>query len=189
MENSFLCCEHLSQSDWADLQYFTSAHPEGGFLADYIKDTAFNDEEIGAARTYIVRDKATNAVVGYFSLKAGIVAVNEKYDNDEGRPEFDSLPSIELAKFAVNGAYKEAHPDYKGLGGLIFSDFILPIVNDAASIIGVSFLYIFALPRRTLIDNYAKYGFERLPEEDERRMHHRIKPHYDRDCIFMYQTL
>ena len=75
MENSFLRCEHISRDDWGSLQSFTSAHSDGGFLADYIKENAFLDEEEGFARTYIVRDRESNDVVAYFSLKSGFVAI------------------------------------------------------------------------------------------------------------------
>lgn len=187
MENSFLRCEHISRDDWDSLQSFTSAHSDGGFLADYIKENAFLDEEEGFARTYIVRDRESNDVVAYFSLKSGFVAINE--EEGEEQTEFDSIPGVELSNFAVNGAYLTAHPTYKGLGKIVFFDFILPTISEAAKIIGIRFLYIFALPNKSLIANYEKYGFSRLPLEDEKKMHSRIKPRYDEGCIFMYQSL
>ena len=41
-----------------------------------------------------------------------------------------------------------------------------------------------------LIDRYSNvYHFNRLEIGDEVALHNRIKPYYDRSCIFMYQLI
>ena len=38
-----------------------------------------------------------------------------------------------------------------------------------------------------MINRYYSYGFSRLNEENELKLHRRLKPKYDKNCIFMFQ--
>ena len=105
------------------------------------------------------------------------------------RRVFDTLPGVELADFAINQRYIENHQDLKGVGLVIFKRFILPIINQAAEMIGIKILYLFALPYEDLIARYEKYGFSRLDEPYELELHRRLKPEYDDTCMFMYRML
>ena len=103
---------------------------------------------------------------------------------------FDTIPGVELANFAVNSSYLKKRPSAKGIGLIIFNQFVLPIVRKTAEYVAVKILYIFALPYESLINNYkVNYGFERLNESDEKELHKRLKPAYDDSCIFMYMML
>lgn len=138
-------------------------------------------------RSYLIRDVYSSELVGYFSVKAGLISVNEVH-TVEGET-FDTIPGVEIANFAVNEVYQENHPDLKGLGLIIFNDFIIPIIQKAAESIGVKIIYIFALPFERLIRRYHDYGFLRLDSASEDELHKRLKPNYDEDCIFMFQQL
>ena len=46
-----------------------------------------------------------------------------------------------------------------------------------------------ALPYDELIIRYKDCGFMRLDSPYEDELHKRLKPLYDRNCIFMYQIL
>ena len=138
-------------------------------------------------RTYFVRDNSSSEFVGYFSLKAGLISFNE--GGTGSIADFDTLPGVELANFAVNGVYANKHPKLKCLGFRIFNDFIVPIVEKVSESVGVKIIYIFALPFDGLIRQYGRYGFNRLPAEQEDELHRRLKPRYDSECIFMYQML
>jgi len=188
--------EHLnpqSSQDLKDIKNFYIQDENGQGLDDYIKYYACGDEENREMRTYLVRTISGDECVGYFSLKAGLVSVNEseEYDEDTGEAiqTFDTLPGVELADFAVNSAFIEKYPSLKGVGLLIFSEFIIPLVNMAAQYVGVKMIYIFALPFDRLIRRYEKYGFRRLSGEAEYDLHKRLKPRYDQECRFMYQLL
>ncbi len=154
----------------------------------------------------MVRDNRSSELVGYFSLKAGLISYNEHdvpvvdeitgeevVDEETGekkmRRVFDTLPGVELADFAVNQTYIDNHPDLKGVGLVIYNKFILPVVREAAETIGIKLLYLFALPYEDLIDRYKTYGFSRLEKELEEELHKRLKPLYDDDCKFMYRML
>ena len=169
------------------INHFYIKEKAGIGLERYLKLFAFPDEDNSIMRTYLVRSCETDELVGYFSLKAGLISGNEQ--ERDGHVEFDTLPGVELANFAVNSAYIDAHPDYKGIGAIIFSDFIVPIIEQISRKIGVRVVYIFALPIEKLINRYEAYGFKRLDEKSEGSLHARLKPIYDESCIFMYQHL
>ena len=152
-------------------------------LAEYLKYQSAKDEKENNSRTYLVKDILTGELVGYFSLRTGLITIQVKDDS------FDSFPAIELANFAINKCYKDSHPDISALGFYIFRKFILPIVNCLSKYVGVNSLYIYALPNERLLNYYKKLGFSRLPKEQEIFVQHHVKPKYDDGCIFMYQTL
>ena len=96
---------------------------------------------------------------------------------------------MELANFAVNSNYINKYSFQKGVGHVIFTEFIMPLISKAAESVGVSMVYIFALPYNKLISRYQRYGFRRLPRGDESDLHKRLKPRYDKSCKFMYLPL
>ena len=201
-------CNRLgrSKADEQDIMNFSVRDEKGAGLLDYIQHFAFSDEKKGIMRTYIVRDSRSSELVAYFSLKAGLITYNERdiaavdaltgekrnsqtTGKKKTRHVFDTLPGVELADFAVNQAYIEKHPDLKGVGLVIFKWFILPIVKEAAEIIGIKILYLFALPYIELVGRYEQYGFTRLSKRYEEELHKRLKPYYDDYCKFMFCIL
>ena len=151
-------CRHLQEDDADMLQEFT-VRDGGGNLANYLSARALYDEREHDARIYLVIDRETQEVAGYFALKAGYVAVHAK--RKLFSKEFDSVPGVELANFAVNSSYIQNHGNRKGLGAAIFEYCILPTARKAQEIIGIKFIYIFALPYAELINRYKTYGFSR----------------------------
>lgn len=163
---------------------------KNGFgLERYLKRNAEYDERNGLARTYLIFDGITNELVAYFSIKAGNITANERKGLLSNIIEFDSVPGVELANFAINGAYKEKHSYVKEIGRIVLMDFVFPIIREVVKVVGMKVIYIFALPNVKLIERYEELGFIRLPAKQEKAIHKRIKPSYDRNCIFMYQVL
>lgn len=152
-------------------------------LEVYLKEQSVVDETNKMSRTYLVKDKVTGELVGYFSLKTGLITLQVFKD------AFESIPAIELANFAVNEAYRRNHPGIKRIGYYIFLSFIRPLAESVGKYIGVNALYIYALPQEKLIEHYRTMGFSRLPPEQEAFVQNHVKPKYDENCIFMYQTL
>jgi len=194
----FYCNHHgMSERDEHDIMEFTVRDEKGLGLLDYIRYYAFPEEEAGIMRTYMVRDNLSSELVGYFSLKSGLISLNEREEvfvnKDTGEEKkkvvFDTLPGVELANFAVNSTYIKAHPDLKGVGRVIFDSFIVPIITQAAENVGIKILYLFALPYNDLMARYEDYGFLRLDDPYEDQLHSRLKPYYDESCKFMYQIL
>ena len=207
LKNDLFFCEHLNPDrDKNEIRNFTVRDEKGAGLLNYIQQQACADEDSGTMRTYIVRANRNSEIVGFFSLKAGLISYNERsvplinektgekvINRETGKVElrraFDTLPGVELANFAVNQKYIRKHPQLKGIGYVIYKDFILPIIQKVAEVIGVKLLYIFALPYENLISRYENYGFMRLEEPFESELHNRIKPMYDQSCIFMYMMV
>ncbi len=179
-------CRHITDDDKEIIKGFTLANDQGGYLSDYLKYDALQEEECGKARTYLVFTTDKDELVAYFSLKAGFVSVSEY---SVLRRKFQSVPGVEISNFAVNGKSIEKYPDMKGVGAIIFKRFIYPTIKNASEYIGITLIYIFALPRKSLINRYKTYGFSRLNSLQESRTHKRIRPMYDEGCIFMYRML
>ena len=117
--NEIYYCDHIGafDCDYSDIERFSVKDERGNGLVQYLKYSAQEDESAGRMRTYLVRTNNTD-LAGYFSLKAGLISLNES--NNAGYNEFDTLPGIELANFAVNNEYQARHPETKGLGLMIF---------------------------------------------------------------------
>ena len=189
LQNDLFYCNHLgvSENDEKDVLSFSVKDSNGEGLVRYLRYMAFPEEDAGTMRTYIVRDNFSSELVGYFSVKAGLISVNEVHTEDE--ETFDTIPGVEIANCAVNDTYLQNHPELKGTGLIIFNDFIVPVIQEASKSVGVKIVYIFALPFERLINRYREYGFLRLDSTSEDELHKRLKPNYDENCIFMFQQL
>lgn len=179
----------MDDADERDIAAFVPANEGGAGLVEYLRREALSDELAGLMRTYLVRDRDTLELAGYFSLKAGLASLNESERGEGGAGSFDTVPGVELANFAVNGAYLRAHPSVKGCGRIIFNDLVRRVVEDAAALVGVYIVYLFSLPEEKVIANYERYGFSRLGPDEEALLHARLKPRYDQSCVFMYMLL
>lgn len=197
LKTEYFYITHLdpgSVSDIQDINSFSIDMDTGAGLLIYIQKHASREELSNEMRTYLIRDTVTNECAGYFSLKAGLISINERKrdrtgDIEDTGKEFDTLPGIELANFAVNSAFIKEHPALKGVGKYFFGRLIIPLIETISKYIGVKMVYIFALPYKKVIKCYKSYGFSSLSEEAERNLHRRIKPSYDKNCKFMYMLI
>ena len=88
--------EHLGEkSDHKSLiQDFQPTRPEGYGLTRYLQDQAFVDEEFGNIRTYLIRQKGTGELVGYYSIRAGNILLRQNESTNV-------ISGIELTNFAL----------------------------------------------------------------------------------------
>lgn len=185
----YLYCFHLDEAtepEEEQIKDFVAIHKTGQHVVDYLKMNAFSDESTNMMRTYLVKDVYTEELVGFFSLKAGLVSYNEFEEGE--KTEFETLPGVELALFAVNKRYKENHPADAKIGAAIFA-LVLDVIKKTKQYIGISTLYIFSLPIEKVINNYIRYGFKVLPPDQEEKLHRRLKPRFDESCIFMHMPI
>lgn len=187
IEHSLFYYEHLfdNPNNLKQINNFAIRERSGYGLELYLKQTSIFDEKNQLNSTYLVKDKNTSEIVGYFSLKTGLFTV----ESPSSEEYFDTIPSVELSNFAVNELYRANHPEVKQIGEIIFRSFVLPTVKHIQNFVAVKALYIYALPEDKLISHYQKLGFSRLDDEEEKFVHSHVKPKYDADCIFMYQIL
>lgn len=154
-------------------------------LEDYLKYQSSEDEKNLYSRTYLIKDKVSGELACYFSLRSGLITIQA----NNYKEEFDTIPAVELSNFAMNGKYRENHPETHLLGFLFLKHFILPLAQTMSRYIGANSLYIYALPDEKLIEHYEKMGFSRLPKQQEKFVQKHVKPQYDEGCIFMFQNL
>ena len=118
--NDYLYCSHLSENSQtvSDIAGFRVRNPETGKgLEEYLKQQAMPDEKHHLMRTYLVRHCETHELVGYFSLKAGLISCDET--KQQGAILFNTIPGVELANFAVNECFV-AKTGIRGIGKTIF---------------------------------------------------------------------
>lgn len=182
--------EHLFKSPKSleEIKSFTVAKQTGKGLERYLKLMAESEEYSGGNRTYLVRDKETDEIAAYFSLRTGSFTLKDPAQGGDDASKY-TVPSVELSNFAVNSAYRARHPEIRRLGELVFRRFIIPTVKYGAELFGIQALHIYALPEDELLEHYGTFGFSRLPQEMEAYIHQHLKPDYDESCIFMYQLL
>lgn len=180
-------CEHLFDNPMNEflIQSFTVKNKSGEGLANFLKKHAAHSEEANENKTYLVKDKTTNEVAGYFALRNGLFTLHHPVYKDK----MFTVPAIELSNFAVNESYRQNHPNTLEIGRKILYDFIIPIFKYIQSLTAVQALYIYALPEDRLLGHYGALGFSRLEKDEEKFVHQNVKPAYDRRCIFMYQIL
>lgn len=65
LQSELFYCNHLgvSENDERDIMNFVIRDEKGAGLLDYIQQVAFQDEELGTMRTYIVRDNRSSDMV------------------------------------------------------------------------------------------------------------------------------
>lgn len=184
IDNEFFSVEHIfdSAENATLISGFKALNGAQG-LEDYLKYQASEDERTVSARTYLVKDKFTGELAGYFSLKSGLITIQAYQES------FDTIPAIELSNLAINGEYREKHKDKKRLSFVFLRTLIIPICQTLSKYIGLASLYIYALPDEKLIEHYLKLGFTRLPKKQEKFVQNHVKPKYDEGCVFMFQNL
>lgn len=170
--------EHLSLDE--DTKQFIVNNHRGKGLETYFHLYAKRDEKDNISRTYVIKDNCSKEIVAYFTLRSGLITVSRGFLKG-----FDAITGIELANFAVNDLYRDAHDVIPRLGSYIFFTFILPLVRNISHYVGAKFLYIYALPEDKLMSHYKTMGFSRTSEKMERFVYSHVKPAYDKDCIFM----
>ena len=178
-----------NRDDTRDIGAFEPIHESGIGLSEYLRDCAYRDEREGVMRTYLVRDGSSNEFVGYFSIKAGAISTNERVLGD--KTTFDTIPSAEIACLALDRSYREAHPESRGCGMVIFQGLIMPLIRMASAVLGISRVFLFAIPDPDgkVVGVYRGYGFHELPEEQAAFLNARMKPTVSQGCTFMYLKL
>lgn len=180
LNDDFFEIKHLTD----DIDVTNFSCKKGPGLENYLIHFAKTEEMENISRTYLICDNSTKMIVGYFSLRTGLITVSRGF-----RKGFDAITGIELANFAVNDNYQEVQDNIPKLGSYIFANFILPLVQEISNYVGAHYLYIYALPNNRLLEHYKTMGFCRSSIKMERFVYRHVKPSYDKNCIFMFQRI
>ena len=184
LDNEFFRLEHISEAkDLRNVIARFSAGKDATGLELYLKKVAFDDEKNGDARTYLVRDIVTEEIAAYFSLRSCLVPVSLKDD------DIYTIPGIELSNFARNAAYRPNGDRIDKIGSYVFVNFVLPLVRHVSSLIGARLLCLYALPKASLIRYYHTLGFRQFDSVRNEFVYDRVKPKYDRGCVFMFRNI
>ena len=184
LDNEYFRVEHISDArDGRNAIEEFSAGDEDKGLERYLKETALRDEKGRDARTYLVRDAVTDEIAAYFSLRACLVPV--PIDNTD----VYTIPAVELSNFARNKDYRATGRSIGKIGAYVFLHFVLPLVRQASSLIGARLICLYALPVTRLIRYYETLGFRRLDADTTKFVNSRVKPKYDRGCVFMFRDM
>ena len=126
-------------------------------LNDWLKRFALANERNESARTYVVH--RNSLVVGYYSISAGSVSVEEAPARISKGPARHAIPVILLARLAV-----DKHEKGAGLGKALLKD-ALARIAQAADIVGARAVLIHAIDpqARTF---YKHFDFEASPSHE-----------------------
>ena len=133
-----------------DLSGFDSGEP---VLDEWLRRRAFQNEESGASRTYVVC--VGKRVVGYYTLAVGAVA----HTGAAGRVRRnmpDPVPAMVLGRLAVDKDYQGS-----GIGMGLLRDAVLRTIQ-AADIAGIRTILVHAISGAAK-RFYEKYGFVASP--------------------------
>ena len=171
-------------------------------LEAYLKRCAWEDDQNNDVKIYLITDKQTGDVAAYFGLKAGMVIDNQdgiptEEEKEEYLKTYNSklvssvTPGIEISHFAINDNYRRLISTgsklIRGLGQYFYPTFIYPIIENVASKIGVSMIYLYAAGDQHLVNYYEQvFGFHKSGWND---YYMPLQPGYDGGCTFMYQLL
>ncbi len=143
----------------------SSVHELAGFasgeavLDDWLKHKGLKNQALGAARTFVVCQKGTKQIAGFYSLATGSVNHTEATGSLR-RNMPDPIPVIILARLAVDVSFRG-----KGLGADLLQDAVLRCYRVAENI-GVRALMVHALTEEAK-NFYVHHGFR--PSQTQQR--------------------
>jgi GNAT superfamily N-acetyltransferase len=136
-----------------DTSSFRSGEPQ---IDDWLATRALRAEAARTARTYVVTDRGTGAIAGYYCLSAYSVARGDIGGGRMRRNAPDPVPAILLGRLGVDRSY-QGHR----LGAALLKDALLRTVG-VADIVGARALLVHAISD-TVATFYGHYGFQPLP--------------------------
>jgi ribosomal protein S18 acetylase RimI-like enzyme len=118
--NSRVTINHRNGDTYFYLEQLSADTPLDDFSCpigeynDYLRDDAFRSQNDHIALTWLLRERATDAITAYMSLIADAIklSVSEKETHNLNYP-FRTIPAMKVAKLAVS---QSAQKKYKGLG-------------------------------------------------------------------------
>ncbi len=125
----------------------------------FLSDDAFDYADQRQGKTYVLMDKEQTEILAFYTIKANAI---HTYDPDTH--EYLALPVVEIARIAVGFEF-QGH----GLGKILFYDYILPKIKEAADILAVYGIIVFVEESNwNGIKFYTSLGFKKANDETQR---------------------
>ena len=178
--------EHLSDKiNSYELKMFRVQHEEFQ-LTRYLVKLAKKHQKQLLNKTFLVREKGSDNLVAFYSLKAATLPYNDKESSF-------LIPAIELTHFAVDERYKTIDlQDSLSVktGEFIFWNLILPVVKYVSEKVACKDLFVFSINTPKLISYYKnRLGFQEIENIDDKLFFEYAVPDYDDNCKFVYFPL
>ncbi|MTO10438.1 GNAT family N-acetyltransferase [Turicibacter sanguinis] len=160
-------------------------------LNDFLQGQAIFFHGEGRGLTTLIINEENNDIMGYYTIRCNalqydtkstemryVITPGEDNSTEKYINLYEVIPVVEITRFAIDDKYKR-----KKVGATVLSNLIIEIINNIASIIGVT--AIFVLSSETAVDFYKYIGFEEFPEDIQKR----IKESETSRCKGLYYTL
>ena len=168
-----------------ELKSFRIQHEEFQ-LTRYLVKLAKKHQKQLLNKTFLVREKGSDNLVAFYSLKAATLPYNDKESSF-------LIPAIELTHFAVDERYKTIDlQDSLSVktGEFIFWNLILPVVKYVSEKVACKDLFVFSINTPKLISYYKnRLGFQEIENIDDKLFFDYAVPDYDDNCKFLYFPL
>ena len=165
-----------------ELKSFRIQHEEFQ-LTRYLVKLAKKHQKQLLNKTFLVREKGSDNLVAFYSLKAATLPYNDKESSF-------LIPAIELTHFAVDARYKEIGSASLKTGEFIFWNHIVPCVKNAQKYLALQDLFVFSINTPKLISYYKnRLGFQEIENIDDKLFFVFVVPDYDDNCKFLYFPL
>jgi GNAT superfamily N-acetyltransferase len=140
--------------DTHNLTSFNSGEP---VLDEWLQRRALNNLESGASRTYVICPKATQNVIGYFSLSMGQILASEVAGSMR-RNMPNKIPAVVLGRLAIDLSWQG-----KGAGRALLAEVMRRSLR-ASEEVSARLVIVHAISPAA--ENfYIHHGFTRLPVE------------------------
>ena len=168
-----------------ELKSFRIQHEEFQ-LTRYLVKLAKKHQKQLLNKTFLVREKGSDNLVAFYSLKAATLPYNDKESSF-------LIPAIELTHFAVDARYKTINSQDSfsvKTGEFIFWNLILPVVKYVSEKVACKDLFVFSINTPKLISYYKnRLGFQEIENIDDKLFFEYAVPDYDDNCKFLYFPL
>lgn len=177
--------EKLSKYNYADnlscIKEFRSYRFKYGetFIKDEVKYFIKNNTRYV---TYLVKTTGSNEILAYFTLSSSVIFW-------EPNGNMIKNPAIEINFFSLNDKFTiNNNKMNKGLGKMVFEDFVLKTILEISNYVGVSMIILFAIPSEEdkVIKAYQNMGFVLVDDKDVEEY---ILVDHVRSCKLMFYTL
>ncbi len=167
-------------------------------LLGYLKYCAWDDDESGKTRIYVIKPYLRNIIVAYFGIKSGMVITSGEVLEERAKHAAKHgaalvsgvIPGIEISHFAVNDAYRNSFKNPpKRIGEYLYPTFIYPVIKKVSGLVGAEMIYLYAAGDEGLVKYYKDaFGFVKSNYINGDLVYP-AKPKYDFDCHFMLRSI